>query len=417
MPINDRRSDAASSGVERVDELAEPRRRIDRRAGASDPLGQRDIRGHDVDFAGVSVSADHADDLVVSGIGCCLRRVVNRDHRRANRRRMLEDHSHDMAVRRRPPFQLPDQPDPGALAVLPPAIRPTPDDVHRIDDPPHNTDGTDLHRWHYECVNLQARHNVRLAGVEDGPTIMLAHGFGCDQNLWRLVEERLASRFRLILFDHVGCGASDPSAWDPKRYEALQGYADDILGIVRELDVREVVFVGHSVAAMMGVLAVSTDPSPFARLVLLTPSPCYVDDGDYRGGFSRTDIDELLESLESNYLGWSRSIAPVIMGAPDQPELSDELTDSFCRTDPACARVFARTTFLSDNRADLARVSLPTLVIECAHDTLAPREVGAYIQQRIDGCKLVTLDAIGHCPHLSVPDLTAQAIAAFAGAR
>ena len=257
---------------------------------------------------------------------------------------------------------------------------------------------------------------MRIAGVDDGPTIMLAHGFGCDQQLWRLVEALLAPNFRLILFDHVGCGASDPSAWNSERYESLQGYADDILGIVRGLDAHDVVYVGHSVAAMMGVLAVSTDPSRFARLILLTPSPCYIDSGDYRGGFSRRDIDELLDSLESNYLGWSRSMAPVIMGASDRPELADELTDSFCRTDPAHARVFARTTFLSDNRADLPRVSLPTLVIECAHDTLAPREVGAYVQQHIDGSELVTLDATGHCPQLSAPDITAQAIAAFAGA-
>ena len=263
---------------------------------------------------------------------------------------------------------------------------------------------------------MRARNNVRIAGVDGGPTIMLAHGFGCDQHLWRLVEARLASSFRLVLFHHVGSGASDPSAWDPRRYESLQGYADDILGIVNELDLRDVTFVGHSVAAMMGVLAVSTDPSRFARLVLLTPSPCYLDQGDYRGGFSRTDIDELLDSLESNYLGWSRSMAPVIMGTPDRPELGEELTDSFCRTDPACARVFARTTFLSDNRDDLAQVSLPTLVIECAQDTLAPREVGAYVQRRIDGSKLVTLDAVGHCPQLSAPDTTAHAIAAFAGA-
>jgi sigma-B regulation protein RsbQ len=265
-------------------------------------------------------------------------------------------------------------------------------------------------------VNVRARNNVRIAGVDGGPTIMLAHGFGCDQHLWRLVEARLASSFRLVLFDHVGSGASDPSAWDPRRYESLQGYAADILDIVNELNLREVTFVGHSVAAMMGVLAVSADASRFARLVLLTPSPCYLDQGNYRGGFSRTDIDELLDSLESNYLGWSRSMAPVIMGTPDRPELADELTNSFCRTDPACARVFARTTFLSDNRDDLARVLLPTLVIECAQDTLAPREVGAYVQQRIDGSELVTLDAVGHCPQLSAPDITAQAIAAFAGA-
>jgi sigma-B regulation protein RsbQ len=264
-------------------------------------------------------------------------------------------------------------------------------------------------------VSLQARNNVRFAGLEDGPTIMLAHGFGCDQHLWRLVEARLESSFRLVLFDHVGCGASDPSAWDPKRYRSLQGYADDILGIVNDLDIHDVTFVGHSVAAMMGVLAVATDPSRFARLILLTPSPCYLDQGDYHGGFSRGDIDELLDSLESNYLGWSRSMAPVIMGTPERPELGDELTESFCRTDPACARVFARATFLSDNRADLARVSLPTLVIECAQDTLAPREVGAYVQRNIEGSELVTLDATGHCPQLSAPDSTAEAIAAFAG--
>jgi sigma-B regulation protein RsbQ len=280
-------------------------------------------------------------------------------------------------------------------------------------------------------VNSRSRNNVRIAGTDDGPTIMLAHGFGCDQNLWRLVEERLRSRFRLVLFDHVGCGASDPLAWDPRRYESLEGYADDILSIVRELDLSDVILVGHSVAAMMGVLAVSTDPSRFAGLVLLTPSPCYIDDGDYRGGFSRDDIDELLDSLESNYLGWSRSMAPVIMGTPDRPELGDELTDSFCRTDPACVRVFffptfrptpafprfsPPTTFLSDNRSDLASVSVPTVVIECAHDTLAPREVGAYVQKHIAGCELVTLDAVGHCPQVSAPDITAEAIAAFAGA-
>lgn len=260
------------------------------------------------------------------------------------------------------------------------------------------------------------RNNVRVVGAEDGPTVLLAHGFGCDQNLWRLVTVRLAPSFRVVLFDHVGAGASDPSAWDPVRYSSLEGYAQDVLDIVAELDLREVVFVGHSVAAMIGVLAVAADPSRFAKLILLTPSPRYVDDGDYRGGFSRSDVEELLDSLESNYLGWSRAMAPTIMGAPDQPELADELADSFCRTDPSRARVFARTTFLSDNRADLQRVSVPTLVIECAEDALAPREVGAYVRRHIDGSELVTLDATGHCPQLSAPQATAEAIAAFAGA-
>jgi sigma-B regulation protein RsbQ len=263
-------------------------------------------------------------------------------------------------------------------------------------------------------MDVRAKNNVNVVGPDDGPTIMLAHGFGCDQNLWRLVTPKLAPNFRVVLFDHVGCGAADPSAWDAQRYATLQAYADDIVDIAAALDLHEVTFVGHSVAAMMGVLAAAADPGRFARLVLLTPSPRYIDDDDYRGGFSQADIDELLESLESNYLGWSKTMAPVIMGAPEQPELSDELAESFCRTDPACARVFARTTFLSDNREDLSRVSVPTLVIECAQDAIAPREVGAYVAQHIAGSALVTLDTTGHCPHLSAPEETARAITAFA---
>lgn len=261
---------------------------------------------------------------------------------------------------------------------------------------------------------MYAKNNVRILGTDSGRIIVLAHGFGCDQNLWRLVAPKLAAEFRVVLFDHVGAGSSDPSAWDEQRYGSLQGYADDVLHIVRELDLRDVVFVGHSVAAMIGVLAAVAEPDRFAGLVLLTPSPRYVDDGDYHGGFSRSDIDELLVSMESNYLGWSRSMAPNIMGTPDRLELQDELTDSFCRTDPARALVFARTTFLSDNRSDLARVTVPTLVIECAFDTLAPREVGAYVHAHIPHSELVTLDATGHCPHLSAPDATAAAIAQFA---
>jgi sigma-B regulation protein RsbQ len=263
-------------------------------------------------------------------------------------------------------------------------------------------------------VNVRTRNNVTFAGAESGTTVMLAHGFGCDQNLWRLVAARLRDRFRLVLFDHVGSGKSDAAAWDAKRYSSLQGYADDILDIVSELDLTDVVFVGHSVAAMMGVLAVAKDASRFAKLVLLTPSPSYLDHDGYIGGFSRDDIDELLESMESNYLGWSRAMAPNIMGTPDRPELQEELTETFCRNDPAKAQVFARTTFLSDNRADLSRVEVPALVIECLHDTLAPRSVGAYTHEHIAGSEIVTIDATGHCPQLSAPDETAAAIAAFA---
>jgi sigma-B regulation protein RsbQ len=264
-------------------------------------------------------------------------------------------------------------------------------------------------------VDVRARHNINVVGAADGPTILLAHGFGCDQKLWRYVVDELESEFRLVLIDLIGSGSSDPDAWDATKYSSLTGYATDILDILDELDLRDVTFVGHSVSSMIGVLATIQDPSRFARLVLLTPSPCYIDDDEYHGGFSEADINELLESLEQNYLGWSQAMAPVIMGTPDRPDLQDELAATFCRTDPECARVFARTTFLSDNRADLPRVSLPTLVIECAQDAIAPREVGAYVHAQIVGSRKVTLDATGHCPHVSAPAATAAAIAAFAG--
>ena len=263
-------------------------------------------------------------------------------------------------------------------------------------------------------MSVYAKHNIKMVGAEHGPPILLVHGFGCDQNLWRLVVDRLKSDFRIVLIDLVGSGSADPQAWDATKYSELSGYAADILDVVEELDLRDVVYVGHSVSAMIGALATIADPSRFAKLVLLTPSPCYIDDGDYRGGFTKADIDELLEFLEQNYLGWSQAMAPVIMGTPDRPELQDELAETFCRTDPEHARVFARATFLSDNRADLSRIALPTLVIECTQDAIAPREVGAYTHAHIPNSQIVTLDATGHCPHVSAPDATASAIAAFA---
>lgn len=264
-------------------------------------------------------------------------------------------------------------------------------------------------------MGVVARNNIKMVGVEGAPLLLLAHGFGCDQNLWRPIVERLRSDFRIMLMDHVGAGGADPAAWDADKYSTLHGYTADVLDIVRELDLHDVVYVGHSVAAMIGALAVIADPSRFAKLVMVTPSPRYIDDGDYHGGFSESDIDELLESIDANYLGWSRAMAPVIMGNPDRPDLHAELEETFCRTDPACARVFARTTFLSDNRSDLPHVPVPTLVLECTQDAIAPRTVGTFVQQQIPGSTLVTLDAVGHCPHVSDPDATAAAIAAFAG--
>ncbi|MFF8815858.1 alpha/beta fold hydrolase [Streptomyces pactum] len=263
-------------------------------------------------------------------------------------------------------------------------------------------------------MDVLRRNHVVVTGRADGPVVMLAHGFGCDQNLWRLVTPALAERFRVVLFDHVGAGSSDPAAWDEERYATLDGYADDVLEICGTLGLGPLTFVGHSVSAMIGVLAAARRPEYFAKLVLLTPSPRYIDDRDYRGGFSAEDIDELLDSLDSNYLGWSATMAPVIMGNPDRPELGEELTNSFCRTDPAMARVFARTTFLSDNRSDLERVTVPTLVVQCAQDAIAPPEVGAFVHTHIPGSRLITLDAIGHCPQLSAPEATTAAIADFA---
>jgi sigma-B regulation protein RsbQ len=265
-------------------------------------------------------------------------------------------------------------------------------------------------------VNVRVKNNVRTIGVAGGPTVMLAHGFGCDQNLWRAVTERLIPRCTVILFDHVGSGNSDTSEWTEQRYSTLDAYAEDVVDIIRELGLRDVVYVGHSVASMIGVLAAADHPELFDRLVLLTPSPRYIDDGSYRGGFSEADITELLESIDSNYLGWSRAMAPRIMGNPDRPELGEGLTDSFCRTDPACARAFARATFLSDNRSDLDRIVTPTTIVECAHDSLAPREVGRFVHERIQGSTLVTLDAHGHCPHVSDPESTAAAILTFVDA-
>jgi sigma-B regulation protein RsbQ len=265
-------------------------------------------------------------------------------------------------------------------------------------------------------VDVYAKHNITIVDEGSGPTILLVHGFGCDQNLWRPVADRLRSDFGLVLIDLVGSGSSDPAAWDPTRYSDLSGYAADILEIVEGLGLSDVVFVGHSVSAMIGALATIADPSRFSTLIMLTPSPCYIDDGDYRGGFSRADIDELLQSLEQNYLGWSRAMAPVIMGTPDRPDLENKLAEMFCRTNPEHARVFARTTFLSDNRADLSRISVPTLVIESAQDAIAPREVGAYVHAHIPNSQMVTLDVTGHCPHVSAPESTAAAIADFARA-
>ncbi len=245
--------------------------------------------------------------------------------------------------------------------------------------------------------------------------MMFAHGFGCDQNMWRFVAPAFADRFRTITFDHIGAGRSDRSAYDRARYATLEGYADDVVQLARAAEVSGGVFVGHSVSAMVGVLAALRAPELFSKLVLVGPSPRYIDDADaaYRGGFSQAQIDELLAFLDTNHMGWSAAMAPVIMGNPDRPELAGELNNSFCSTDPEIARHFARTTFLADNRADLARVTVPTLILQCADDVIAPTYVGEYVRDHIPGSTLVRMEATGHCPNLSAPQETIAAIAAF----
>jgi len=262
-------------------------------------------------------------------------------------------------------------------------------------------------------MDVRTRNNIRELGPPSGQPIVFAHGFGCDQSMWSDVAPAFARAYRVVLFDHVGAGGSDLTAYEPAKYATLQGYADDVVDLCRALDLERAIFVGHSVSAMVGVLAAAAAPDLFDKLVLIGPSPRYVDDGDYVGGFSEQDIDELLESLDANYLGWSSVMAPVIMGNPDRPELGRRLTESFCRTDPAIARDFARVTFRSDNREDLAGVTVPTLILQCSHDPIAPTQVGAYVHEHISGSILTLLEATGHCPNVSAPEETVEAIRAF----
>ncbi|OEJ93379.1 alpha/beta fold hydrolase [Streptomyces thermolilacinus] len=262
-------------------------------------------------------------------------------------------------------------------------------------------------------MDIVRRNNVTVTGNPNGRAVVLAHGFGCDQNMWRLTVPALADDYRVVLFDYVGSGRAEPSAFTEERYCSLDGYARDVVEVCEALDLRDAVFVGHSVSAMIGVLAARAAPERLGALIMVAPSPRYIDDEGYRGGFSAEDIDELLESLDLNYLGWSAAMAPLIMGNPDRPELGEELKNSFCATDPDMARVFARTTFQSDSRDDLKTVTIPTLVLECSDDIIAPREVGAFVHQAVPGSTLVTLDATGHCPHLSAPAATNEAITAF----
>jgi sigma-B regulation protein RsbQ len=255
-----------------------------------------------------------------------------------------------------------------------------------------------------------ARNNVRVSGRGQQP-MLFAHGFGCDQNMWRFITPAFEDEYRIVLFDYVGHGKSDRSAYDAARYSSLDGFARDILDIVEALDLRDVVLVGHSVSAMIGVLAVKAAPDRFSRLVMISPSPRFINDApDYIGGFERPDIENLLAMMDKNYVRWAESLAPMVTGNPDRPELAAELDASFCSTDPVVARQFADVTFMADNRADLPGLRVPSLVMQVADDALAPRSVGEFVARTAPNSTYVELAATGHCPHLSHPTQTIAAM-------
>jgi sigma-B regulation protein RsbQ len=255
------------------------------------------------------------------------------------------------------------------------------------------------------------RNNVHVQGK--GRPMLFVHGFGCDQNMWRYLAPHFAERYQTILVDLTGSGNSRLADYDKRKYGTLHGHASDMCEVLREVAGEPAIFVGHSVSAMIGLLANVDSPELFASQVMVGPSPCYINDGDYFGGFERKDIEGLLDTLESNYLGWSSNMAPVIMGTPERPELAQELTNSFCRTDPDIAKHFARVTFLSDHRADLPKLQAPTLILQCSDDVIAPQAVGEYMARTIPNSKLTVIENVGHCPHLSSPSASVSAIEDF----
>ena len=254
-------------------------------------------------------------------------------------------------------------------------------------------------------TDVLSRNNVIQRGRGTQP-MLFAHGFGCDQNMWRFVAPAFEDDYRVVLFDYVGCGKSDWSAYDRDRYATLEGYARDVVEIVEALDLRDVIFVGHSVSSVVGLLASIEAPGRFARQVLIGPSPCYLNEGDYHGGFERKDIEGLLDLMDKNYIGWASFLAPVVMKNDERAALSEELRESFCSTDPRITRQFARAVFLSDNRADMARVGVPSLIMQCSEDAIAPASVGEYLRKALKGSTFRQLAATGHCPHMSHPEET-----------
>ncbi|TDH24615.1 alpha/beta hydrolase [Segetibacter sp. 3557_3] len=261
-------------------------------------------------------------------------------------------------------------------------------------------------------ASILSRNNVKVSGEGTRP-IMFAHGFGCDQNMWRFVAPAFEKDYQVILFDFVGSGKSDLAAYDAGKYSSLRGYADDVLEICEALKLKNVIFVGHSVSSMIGVISANLQPQLFDRLIFVGPSPRYINDPDYTGGFEQADIEELLETMDRNYIGWSNFLAPAIMSNPDRPELAAELVESFCSTDPVIARKFAEVTFLSDNRQDIKKLKIPSLIMQCSEDMIAPLVVGEYLYKNTPGSAMKVLKATGHCPHVSHPEETIDVMKAY----
>lgn len=254
--------------------------------------------------------------------------------------------------------------------------------------------------------NILRRNNVKVSGRGEQP-LMFAHGFGCDQNMWRFVAPAFEEDYKVVLFDYVGSGKSDLGAYSAARYGDLSGYAKDVLEIADALGLKDVVFVGHSVSSMIGVLAAVERPELFKNLVQVVPSPCYINcPPDYIGGFDRADIEGLLDMMDKNFMGWASFLAPVIMKNDERPELAGELHDSFCSTDPTIARRFAEATFYADNRADLPKLKTPSLIIQVTDDAIAPVSVGEFLHRNLPQSTLRLMDASGHCPHMSHPQET-----------
>jgi len=262
------------------------------------------------------------------------------------------------------------------------------------------------------AANVLERNNVQVIG-EGAETIMFAHGFGCDQNMWRFVTPAFEGRYKLVLFDYVGCGKSDLTAYNEEKYSTLNGYAEDIVEICNELKLGKVIFIGHSVSSMIGILAYIQLPELFERMIFVCPSPRYINDLGYIGGFEKQDLEDLLDVMDSNYIGWASFLAPVVMKNPDMPELSEELQKSFCSIEPRITKKFAEVTFFSDNRKDLNKINIPTLILQCSDDAIAPDEIGDYMHEHTPGSTLNKMEATGHCPHMSHPDETIDKINKF----